>query len=150
MVNSVFPSAVPIFAPTKGEWWFSSSSSSLAFGVNSIFDFSLSSVVGFPGGTQLSSVQLLSCVWLFATPWTAAHQASLSITRSQSLLKVMSIKSVLPPNHLILCHPLLLLPSFSKHQGLFQWFSSSHQLAIVLELQLQHQSFQWIFRTDFL
>ena len=58
---------------------------------------------------QVSSVQSLSCV--FATPWTAAHQASLSITNSQSLLKLMSIESVMPSNHLILCHPLLLLPS---------------------------------------
>jgi len=54
------------------------------------------------------SVQLLSSVWLFATPWTAACQASLSITNSQSLLKLMSIESVMPSNHLILCHPLLL------------------------------------------
>ena len=60
---------------------------------------------------QFSSVQLLSSVQLFATPWTAAHQASLSITSSQSLLKLMSIKSVMRSNHLILCHPLLLLPS---------------------------------------
>ena len=57
-----------------------------------------------------SSVQLLSRVRLFATPWTAAHQASPSITNSQSLLKPMSIESVMPSNHLILCHPLLLLP----------------------------------------
>ena len=57
------------------------------------------------------TVQLLSHVWLFATPWTAAHQASLSITNSRSLLKLISIKSVRPSNHLILCHPLLLLPS---------------------------------------
>ena len=55
--------------------------------------------------------QLLSCVQLFATPSTAAHQASLSITHSQSLPKLMSIESVMPSNHLILCHPLLLLPS---------------------------------------
>ena len=59
---------------------------------------------------QFSSVQLLSHVWLFVTPWIAAHQASLSITNSQSLPKLMSIKSVMPSNHLILCHPLLLLP----------------------------------------
>ena len=58
-----------------------------------------------------SSVQALSCVQLFATPWTAAHQASLSITNSQSPPKPMSIESVMPSNHLILCHPLLLLPS---------------------------------------
>ena len=59
----------------------------------------------------LSSVQLFSRVQLFATPWTAAHQASLSITNSWTLLRIMSIKSVMPSNHLILCHPLLLLPS---------------------------------------
>ena len=58
-----------------------------------------------------SSVQLLSRVQLFATPWIAAHQASLSITNSQSLLKLMSIKAVMASNHLILCHPLLLPPS---------------------------------------
>ena len=56
-------------------------------------------------------VQLLSCVQLFATLWTAAHQVSLPFTISQSLLKLMSIVPVMPPNHLILCHPLLLLPS---------------------------------------
>ena len=60
---------------------------------------------------QISSVQSLSHVQLFATPWTAARQASLSITNSQSLLKLMSIKSVMPSKHLILCLPLLLLPS---------------------------------------
>ena len=76
------------------------------------------------GLVQFCSVQSLSRVWLFATPWTTACQASLSITNSQNLLKLMSIKSVMPSNHLILCHPLLLL--------------------------LQHQSLQWIFRTDFL
>ena len=57
------------------------------------------------------SIQSLSHVQLFETPWIAARQASLSITNSQSLLKLMSIKSVMPSNHLILCHPLLLLPS---------------------------------------
>ena len=60
---------------------------------------------------MFSSVQFLSHVWLFATPWTSAHQAFLSITNSQSLLKLMSIKSVMLSNHLILYHPLLLLPS---------------------------------------
>ena len=61
--------------------------------------------------TSISSVQSLSHVWFFVTPWTAACQASLSITNSQSLLKLMSIESVMPSNHLILCRPLLLLPS---------------------------------------
>ena len=59
---------------------------------------------------QFSSVQSLSRVRLLVTPWTTARQASLSITKSQSLLKLMSITSVMPSNHLILCHPLLLLP----------------------------------------
>ena len=73
-------------------------------------------------GTQ---VQSLSCVRLFVTPWAAARQTSLSITNSQSLLKLMSIKSVMPSNHLILCRPLLLPPSiipsirvFSNESGL--------------------------------
>ena len=56
-------------------------------------------------------VQLLSCVWLFATPWIAARQVSLFITNSRSPPKLMSIESVMPSNHLILCHPLVLLPS---------------------------------------
>ena len=60
---------------------------------------------------QFSSVQSLSCVQLFVTPWTTAHQASLSITSFRSLPKLISIESVMPSNHLILCHPLLLLPS---------------------------------------
>ena len=60
---------------------------------------------------SLSSVQSLSRFWLFATPWTGACQASLSITNSQSLLKLMPIESVMPSNYLILCRPLLLLPS---------------------------------------
>ena len=60
---------------------------------------------------RFSSVQSLNCVQLFATPWTAARQASLSITSSQSLCKLMSIESVMPYNHLILCRPLLLPPS---------------------------------------
>ena len=61
--------------------------------------------------STLLSVQSLSRVWLFATPWTAEDQASLSITNSRSLLKLMSIELVMPSNHRILCHPLLLLPS---------------------------------------
>ena len=61
--------------------------------------------------TPFVVVQSLSCVQFFATPWTATHQASLSFTISQTLLKFMSIESVMPSNHLVLCHPLLLLPS---------------------------------------
>ena len=69
---------------------------------------------------QFSSVQSLSHVQLFVTPWTTACQASLSITNSQSLPKLMSIESVMPSNHLILCHPLLLLPSISPSIRVFQ------------------------------
>ena len=67
----------------------------------------------------ISSVQSLSCVHLFATPWTAARQASLSTTNSPSLLKLMSIELVMPSNHLILCHPLLLLPSIFPSKRVF-------------------------------
>ena len=72
-----------------------------------------------------SSVQLLSHVQLFVTPWTTAHQVSLSITNTQSLLKLMSVESVVPSNHLILCHPLLLLPSIFPSIRLF-----SNELAL--------------------
>ena len=99
---------------------------------------------------QFSSVHSLSRVWIFASPWTAARKASLSITNSRSPPKPMSIKLVMPSSHLILYRPLILLPSIFPHQGLFKWVSSSHQVAKVLEFELQHQSFQWIFRTDFL
>ena len=68
-------------------------------------------ISSLPHVVQFSSLQSLSHVWLFATPWTASRQASLSITKSQSLLKLMSIESVMPSNHIILCHPRLLLPS---------------------------------------
>ena len=69
--------------------------------------------------SQFSSVQPLSCVRLFVTPWTAACQASLSITNSQSLLKLMSIESVMPSNHFIRCHPFLLPPSIFPSIGVF-------------------------------
>ena len=81
--------------------------------------------------TEFSSIQSLSSVCLFMTPRTAGCQASLSITNSQSLLKLMSIEWVMPSNHLILCH-LLLLPSIFPSTGLFKWVSSSHQVAKVL------------------
>ena len=75
--------------------------------------------------SQFNSIQSFSCVQLFATPWTAAHQVSLSITNSRSLLKLMSIESVMPSNHLIFCPPCFLLPSifprikvFSDESGL--------------------------------
>ena len=90
-------------------------------------------------------------------PWTAAHQTSLFFTISQSLLKLTSIELMMPSNHLILCCPLLLLCRpllllLSIFPGI-RVFSSKLALRIrwpKLELQLQHQSFQWIFRVDFL
>ena len=75
---------------------------------------------------QFSSVQSLSHVWLFATPQTAAHQVSLFITSSQSLLKLMSIQLVTPSNQLILCHPLLLLPSIFHSIRVFSKKSVLH------------------------
>ena len=79
------------------------------------------------GKTQFSSVQLLSHVQFFATPWTAARQASLSITNSQTLLKLMSIESVMPSNHLILCCPLLLPSIFPS----IRIFSNESDLCIM-------------------
>ena len=75
---------------------------------------------------QFSSVQLLSHVRLFVTPWTTAYQDSLSITSSQSLPKLMSIESVMPSNHLILCRPLLLLPSIFPSIRVFSNESALH------------------------
>ena len=75
---------------------------------------------------SISSVQSLSCVQLFATPWTAARQASLSITNSQSLPRLLSIESVMPSNHLILCRPILLLPSIFPSIGVFSNESALH------------------------
>ena len=72
------------------------------------------------------AVQLLGHVWLFVTPWTAVHQASLSVTKSQSLLKLMSIELVMPSNHLILCHPVLLSPSIFPSIMVFSNESALH------------------------
>ena len=104
---------------------------------------------------QFSSVQLLSRVHLFVTPWTTALQASLSITNSRSLPKLMSTESVMPSSHLILCHPLLLLPPIPPSIRVFFNESTSREVAKVLEFQLQHGSFQWTpglisFRMDWL
>ena len=85
---------------------------------------------------SVSSVQSLSCVRLFATPWIAARQASLSITNSRSSLRLTSIESVMPSSHLILCHPLLLLPPIPPSIRVLQWVNSLHEVAKVLEFQL--------------
>ena len=87
------------------------------------------------GDIQFSSVQSLSHVQLFATPWTAACQASLSITNSRSLLKLLSIESVMPSNHLILRCSLSLLPSIFS--SITDFTSESNQVAKVLEFQHQ-------------
>ena len=93
------------------------------------------------GRAVVVAVQSLSCVQLFANPQTAAHQASLSFTACRSSLKLMSIESVMPSNHLILSHPLLLLPSIFTSIRVFSNESALlHHVAKVLELQ--HQSFQ--------
>ena len=87
-------------------------------------------------------VQPLSRVWLFATPWTTARQASLSITDSRSPPKPMCIESVMPSNHLIFYCPLLLLPSIFPSIRVFsKWVSSSHQVAKVLEFLNKVKSF---------
>ena len=82
---------------------------------------------------DISSVQSLSRVRLFATPWIAARQASLSITNSRSSLRFTSIESVMPSSHLILCHPLFLMPPIPPN---IKVFSTSHEVAKVLEFQL--------------
>ena len=92
---------------------------------------------------QFSSFQLLSHVQLCNS--TDCSMPGFSV--HQSLLKLMPIQYMMPSNHLILCRPLLLLPSIFPNISVFsQWVSSSHQVARVLELQLQNQSLQWIFR----
>ena len=94
-------------------------------------------------------VQLLSSVslWPHEQQHTKLPCPSLS---PRVCSNFMFVESVMPSNHFTLCHPLFLLSCLSHQQGLFQWVGSSHQVAKVLELQLQHQSFQWIFRVDFL
>ena len=91
------------------------------------------------------SVKSLSCVQLFATPWAAAHQATMSITNSWSLHSCPLSRWCLPT---ISSSPVPFSSHLQSFPGSFQWVSSSHHMAKVLEFQ--HQSFQWIFRTDFL
>ena len=101
------------------------------------------SSVQFSSVTQscLTLCDPMSCQW---------HQASLSNTNSRSLPKLISIKSVMPSNHLILSSPSTPTFNLSQHQDPFKWVSSSHQVAEVLEFQLHHRSFQWTPRTDLL
>ena len=99
---------------------------------------------------QSSSVQLLTHVWLFVNPWIASHQASLSIHQLPGFTQTHAhwVNDAIQPSH-PLSSPSPPTFNLSQHQGLFHWISSSHQVARVLEFQLQHLSFQWIFRTDF-
>ena len=102
---------------------------------------------GFPGGG--GGVQSFSSVWLFAAPWTAACQTSLSFIISQFVqTHVHWVSDAIQPSY-SLSSPSPPALSLFWHQGLFQWVSSSQLVAKILELQLQHQSFQWIFRVDF-
>ena len=100
---------------------------------------------------QFNSVQLLSQIWLCRTPWTATRQASLSITNSRSLLKLMPIESVMPSNHLIFWRPLLLPPSVFPS---IRVFSSESALPIrwwkYCSFSFNISPSQWILRTDFL
>ena len=98
-----------------------------------------------------SSVQSLSHVQLFVTPWTAAREASLIHHQLPEFTQthVYWVGDAIQPSH-PLSSPSPPAFNLSQHQGLFQWVSSSHQVFKVLELQLQHPSFQWIFRTNFL
>ena len=102
---------------------------------------------------SISSVQSLNCVWLFVTAWTAAHQASLSITNSQSLPKLMSNELVMPSNHLILCHPLLFMPStfpsirvFSNESALYIRWPDYWSCSFYISPSNKHPGL--IFRTD--
>ena len=92
-------------------------------------------------------VLLFSHVWLFATPWTAAHQASLSFTISRRLLKLVSIDSVMPSNHLVLCHPLILLPSIFPSIRVFSfklvsWPPCYHQIELA-KMQIHSYLVVW-------
>ena len=101
--------------------------------------------------STFSSVQSLSSVQLFVTPWTTARQASLSITNFPEFRQthVHRVSDAIQPTH-PLSSPSPPAPNPSQHQSLFQWVSSSHQVDKGLEFQLQHQSFQWTPRTDVL
>ena len=100
---------------------------------------------------SLSSVQLLSRVWLFPTPWTAGMSGCTVHHQLPELAQthVHQVGDAIQPFH-PLSSPSPPAFNLSQHQGLFQWVSSLHQVAKILEFQFQHQSFQWIFRTDLL
>ena len=110
--------------------------------------FSCRQILNMFGILVFSSIQSLSHAWLFATSWTAAHQAYhqlLEFTQTHDHW----VSDAIQPSHSLLNTSLSAF-NLSQHQGLFKWVSTSHQVAKVLEFQLQHQSFQWTARTDLL
>ena len=115
------------------------------------FLFWINHFISYGGSFQIvTSVQSLSRVRFFATPWIAARQASLSVTFSRSSLRITSIESdAIQPSH-PLSSPSPPAPNPSQHQSLFQWVNSSHEVAKVLEFQLYHHSFQRNPRADLL
>ena len=128
-------------------WYFSLISDKMSLSQRKL-PFPLFNQVPHPHLFILSSVQSLSCVQLFATPWTAACQGSLSIN-SQSLLKLMSIESVMPSNHLTFCHPLLLLSLIFPSIRIFSNESVLH-MRWPMYWSFSFSISQWLFRTDFL
>ena len=137
----------------EGRWWFNptdmgnSSKEGIGYtktSLNSSTCLEVAQTQKKHSNFQFSSVQSLSRVQLFETPWTAAHQASLSITNSQSPPKPMSIESVMPSRHLILCHPFLLLPSIFPSIRVF-----SNESALHIRWP-KYWSFKWTSRTDLL
>ena len=106
--------------------WDTDSQSALVATVSPIYSVWCVKLFSLQCNIHFSSVQSLSHVWLFATPWTTAHQASLSITNSQSLPKFMSIESVMPSNHLILCCSLVFLPLIFPSIRVFSNESALH------------------------
>ena len=119
--NSSYPD------PKISLWaWTSETFNQIITKASSIYSILYPETDYYPIFNRFSSVQSLSCVQLFATPWTSACQASLSITNSWNLLILMSIKSVMPYNHLIPCHPLFLLPSIFPSIRVFSNESALH------------------------
>ena len=137
---SVLPFPSPIHESEKWKW-------SLMLAMLYLLSWAVSTWICTNSFYFKFVVQSLSHVWLFVTSWTAAHQVSLSFTLYWSLFKLMSIELVMPSNHLI--HFSACLQSYLASRS-FLWVSSSHQVARLVELQVQHQYFQWIFRVDFL
>ena len=151
--NKEICSCVTLISASFGLKWFfkNEAKTSRPFGGDLIEAFAVNQFLIHPQILNLvSSVQSLSRVRLFAIPWISVCQASLSITNSRSLLKLMSIKSVMPSSHLILCHPLLLLPPIPPSIRVFSNESARHIKWQSTRVHLQHQSFQWTPRTDLL